>query len=487
MVLAVAALAPWTGAAGCGGDEGAPRIRLVIDVAANVVGREALDGIEVTLTASRTDGQPALALCEPTTCLLPTGAGAGLPLRVDFHRGASYDQLALFRVVWRSGSSPVASRELAVPWPGSGTSEIRVVLEAPCLAFGCASGSQCIVDDGAARCVSVPFPGAFSDPSLVDQGVPCGRDDQPAICPELDAGADADVGDVVEDEGDDGGGESSDVPASCVPPDGGPCPDGMSWVPAGPFTRGSDPGEGRADEEPEHPTEVAGFCLDRTEVTNGQYLECMAESACNEPDNGPYSNRRPDYLYAAAFADYPVVNVQWRQADGFCTWAGKRLPTEAEWEKACRGGCDQGGLPTSCDAEDERTFPWGEATATCAEANFNTCMMWDGMDNDTDRVAVRPAGIQPDYCLHDLGGNVEEWVADWYATDSYATCAALPAGCVDPTGPAAGTERIVRGGGFFDAAPLLRCARRHQVASTERSPRIGFRCAWTPPPGAPPP
>jgi formylglycine-generating enzyme required for sulfatase activity len=474
-LLAGACLFALGGGVGCDDDSGIPKVRLVIDIEGSVPGREAIDGVSVTLTASRTDGQPALALCEPATCLLPTGGGERLPLSVDFLRGASYDALALFRVVWRSGSVPVATREVAVPWPDSGTRYLRLTLQTPCLTFPCEAGTQCLVEGGEPQCVSVPFPGAFSDPSLVDEGVPCGRDDAPAACPELDGGPDGDA-DVPEDDGGDG---TPDVPPSCEPLVG-PCPEGMAWIPAGPFVRGSDTGEGRTDEEPEHLTELTGFCIDQTEVTNRRYLACMGGDACDEPDNGPYSNRRPDYLYSSAFGEYPVVNLLWSQAEAFCAWEGKRLPTEAEWEKACRGGCELGGVPTTCDELDEQTYPWGEESATCELANHNACLVWDGMDNDTDRVAIRPEGVQPSYCVFDLGGNVEEWVADWYAADSYATCAAEPDGCVDPQGPAATTERIVRGGGFFDAAPLLRCARRHQVAASERSPRIGFRCALTP-------
>ena len=478
--LLVAACAALGIAAGCNGDDGgAPKVRLAIDVADNVPGREAIDAVDVTLTASRTDGRPALALCEPTSCRLPTGdRAAGLPLTIDFHRGSSYAALALFRVVWRSGSVPVAAREVAVPWPDAGTRYLRVTLEAPCLTFPCAAGAQCLIDGGEPHCVSVPFPGAFSDPSLVDDGVPCGRDDAPAACPELDGGPDADVGDVPEDDA--GEEEVSDVPPPCEPLVG-PCPEDMAWVPGGPFVRGSDPAEGRTDEEPEHTAEVSGFCIDRTEVTNARYLACMEAVACDEPDNGPYSNRRPDYLYSSSFAEYPVVNLLWSQADAYCAWEGKRLPTEAEWEKACRGGCEMSGMPTACDELDERTYAWGEATTSCELANHNACLVWEGGDNDTDRVGARPAGAQPHYCIFDLGGNVEEWVSDWYAADSYALCAAEAAGCVDPQGPGSGTDRIVRGGGFFDAAPLLRCARRHQVAASERSPRIGFRCALTPP------
>lgn len=471
LFLAAVAVVPAGLVAGCTG-EGAPRIRFVVDVADDVLSGEGIDTIEVTLTASRTSGFPALALCEPVSCRFPTGGGAALPLIVDFYRGATYRALALFRVVWWAGSVPVAVREVAIPWPDSGARRFQVTLERPCLGVSCAPGSHCWIEAGEPACISFPFPGAFTDRSLVDQGVPCGRDDAPASCPELDGGTEPGT-DVPEDHAD-----VSDVPAPCQSLEG-PCPQGMAWVPGGVFIRGSDPNEGFPDETPEHIVEVSGFCIDQMEVTNSRYLSCMRAGACTEPSGGPHSWGRAGYLYSSDYADYPVVNVEWGQAAAFCQWEGKRLPTEAEWEKACRGGCED---PSGCHEADERTYPWGEAEATCDLANYNRCLMRDGLDNDTDRVGARPAGAQPDYCIFDLGGNVDEWVSDWYATDTYARCAEQPGGCTDPSGPAEGSGRIVRGGSFFDAGLGLRCARRRRVGVSEAAhARIGFRCALSVP------
>ena len=252
----------------------------------------------------------------------------------------------------------------------------------------------------------------------------------------------------------------------------------MAYVAGGAFFMGSDAGEGRADEEPERTVTVSGFCIDLTEVTNAQYLSCMAGAACSEPSGGAISNRRPDYLYGTAYGDYPVVNLSWGQAQTFCAWAGKRLPTEAEWEKACRGGCEAAGDPLSCDAEDERTYPWGEELPACGLANFNDCLVWEGSDNDTDRAGARPGGAQPASCAVDLAGNVREYTADWYEAGAYSSC---PEPCMDPAGPATGDQRVTRGGSFFDAGALLKCARREPIDPGTSSAQIGFRCAVTPP------
>ncbi|MBI5501220.1 MAG: SUMF1/EgtB/PvdO family nonheme iron enzyme [Deltaproteobacteria bacterium] len=489
-------------ASGCGDDDGGRRVRLVLTIGADVPDREGIDEIEVTLTASRTDGTEALALCEPTTCRFPT-AGGRQAVVVDFHRGSTYTALALFRVAWLSAGTPRATREMAIPWPDSGTREVRLELRAACEDFGCGPGLQCLLAGGDAVCAAVPFPDAFDERTWVDDGVPCGRGDEPTMCPALDAGddadagpdadgdgaddsgGDADVGTEAEVDGDTGdgdgeGGETADGDAgpTCTPP-AGTCPAGMAFVAGGAFVMGSDPGEGRTDEEPEHVVTVSGYCIDLAEVTNGAYLLCIGAGGCSEPGGGAFSNRRADYLYDAAFADYPVVNLDWGQARDYCAWAGKRLPTEAEWEKACRGGCEAAGDPAACDASDERTYPWGEEVPTCDSANFNACLVWEGSDNDTDRVGSRPAGTQPVLCTVDMAGNAREFVADWFASGTYSLC---PDPCTDPAGPATGDQRVTRGGSFFEAGALLKCARREPIDPGTASAQVGFRCAMAPPP-----
>ncbi|MBI5489489.1 MAG: hypothetical protein HY905_19305 [Deltaproteobacteria bacterium] len=189
-MLLLAALAAL--ASGCGDDDGTRRVRLVLAVGADVPDRDGIDEIEVTLTASRTDGTEALALCEPTTCRFPT-AGGLQPVVVDFHRGSTYAALALFRVSWLSAGTPRASRELAIPWPDSGTREVRLELRAACEDLGCGPGLQCLLVDDNAVCAAVPFPRAFDERTWVDDGVPCDRGDEPTMCPSLDAGDDADA------------------------------------------------------------------------------------------------------------------------------------------------------------------------------------------------------------------------------------------------------------------------------------------------------
>jgi len=211
-VLLVAALALL--ASGCGDEEGSRRVRLVLVVGADVPDRDGIDEIEVTLTASRTDGTEALALCEPATCRFPT-AGGLQPVVVDFHRGSTYTALALFRVSWLSAGTPRATREMAIPWPDSGTREVRLELRAACEDFGCGAGLQCLLDGDDAVCAAVPFPHAFDERTWVDEGVPCDRGDEPTMCPSLDAGDDADAdaeidsdADASDGDGDDAGTES---------------------------------------------------------------------------------------------------------------------------------------------------------------------------------------------------------------------------------------------------------------------------------------
>jgi formylglycine-generating enzyme required for sulfatase activity len=205
-------------------------------------------------------------------------------------------------------------------------------------------------------------------------------------------------------------------------------------VPAGEFSMGSESGD--SDESPVHTVNLAGYYIDKYEVTNGQWNGYAAAS-------GKSSKSEPD--------DHPVVSVSWNDARDYCAWAGLRLPTEAEWEKAARG-------------TDGRTYPWGEGIDE-TRANYDRNVA------STTPVGSYPSGVSP-YGAHDMSGNVWEWVSDWYDNGYYATS---PSG--NPQGPGSGTYWVLRGGGWSGNATNLRAADRPNVAPSYASSDFGFRCA----------
>ena len=175
--------------------------------------------------------------------------------------------------------------------------------------------------------------------------------------------------------------------------------DGMPqvFIPTGTFRMGGMDVRAAADEMPNHDVQLNAFWVDQLEVTNAMYLLCVSSGTC-EPPQSFKSQRRADYFNNPEFNDYPVVYVTWGQAKIYCEWAGRRLPTEAEWERAGRG-------------DDFRTFPWGEDEADGSLANFNFIV------NDTSRVGSYPAGASP-FGVLDMAGNVAEWVNDFYDYDN---------------------------------------------------------------------
>ena len=226
-------------------------------------------------------------------------------------------------------------------------------------------------------------------------------------------------------------------------------------VPAGAFLMGYD--FAAEDERPEHIVEVSSVRIDRTEVTNARYQTCVDEGACSVPTLLT-SNLRKEYYANPQFADYPVVFVNWEQANEFCRNAGGRLPTEAEWEKTARGS----DLNT-------RTFPWGEAEPDCSRANRGGAESCVG---DTDRVGRRPEGQSP-YGALDMAGNVWEWVDDWYDPHYYAETATR-----DPRGPETGRLKVMRGGCWVSGADSLRVSCRKAELPSTWAYNVGFRCAY---------
>ena len=218
-------------------------------------------------------------------------------------------------------------------------------------------------------------------------------------------------------------------------------------VPAGSFAMGCTPGDAEcfADERPLHAVTLSrGFAILATEVTVGEFRAFA--HATSRPDPPP-----PEF---AQTANTPVVNVSWGEAAAFCQWLGGRLPSEAEWEYAARGG-----RPAS-------RFPGGD-TIDLTQANF------DGVGGRDVWTAAAPVASFPanGFGLFDIAGNVWEWCADYYSPDGYGGIAAA-----DPSGPAAGTLRVMRGGAWNSAPRSLRVSNRGRAKPVSRFPTVGFRC-----------
>lgn len=233
--------------------------------------------------------------------------------------------------------------------------------------------------------------------------------------------------------------------------------DGMIlvFVPAGEFTMGSPNSDPQAfgNEKPEHTVYAPAFWIDRTEVTNAQYQMCVAAGACTQPI-GFDSATHNDYYNDPQYAEFPVILVSWRQATAYCEWAGRRLPTEAEWEKAARGA-------------DGRLYPWGNQPPDNTLVNFNLAAL------DTTRVGSFPNGASP-YGALDMAGNVVEWV-DGYYYDSYFV---FVRNTVTPTPAFLGGVRILRSSSWHDLFENIRVAsRRYAVSETSAYRDVGFRCA----------
>lgn len=254
----------------------------------------------------------------------------------------------------------------------------------------------------------------------------------------------------------------------------------MVIIPAGEFWMGSD--DGRADEHPLHRVYLDEFTIDCFEVTNAQYAQYLRSTGGIPPRYWSAGE------YPTGQADLPVVGMSWEDADAYCSWAGKRLPTEAEWEKSARG-------------LDARLYPWGNAwdatkanlhAAEPAAANLENQAAWDraweflGRSNpEPGTPALKPVGSYPQgqspYGVMDMSGNASEWTADWYNWGDYS---ALPVRNPFVSGPP--WNHVVRGSAWYDPAgnaewvKLMSRAPARNSSHVDQDPRIGFRCAKTP-------
>ena len=262
------------------------------------------------------------------------------------------------------------------------------------------------------------------------------------------------------------------------------CPAGTVAVPAGAFWMGcndSDPespaydDQCLSDEHPQHLVATSAFCVDETEVTVAAYAACPS-GVCAAPGEGGYCSWNQ-----AGLESHPVNCVTWHQARGYCAWTGGRLCTEAEWEKAARGGCEKNmGL---CRTSTRR-YPWGDEAVSCALANYSgDCV------GGTAAVGTH-LGRSP-YGLEDMAGNVFEWVADRYQQDYYCFESAAaggehcgadaqwpgwPGAWEDPAGPTTGADRVRRGGSWSSPGSVLRASSRGESDPDGSYDHIGFRC-----------
>ena len=224
----------------------------------------------------------------------------------------------------------------------------------------------------------------------------------------------------------------------------------MMHVPKGNFLWGSTESDQYAyhNEFPQRSIYLDAFWIDQTEVSNTQYQQCVVDGFCSLIYLTKYYND-------SSYSNHPVVYVNWHDASDYCEWAGRRLPTEAEWEKAARG-------------TDGRTYPWGEGIS-CSQVDYGDCNEF----RETSPVGYfGDAGASP-YGVLDMAGNVWEWVSDWYDSDYYGKSPAD-----NPTGPNSGQLRVLRGGSWSKIGSDARSANRYKSYFPGSMPySIGFRCA----------
>ena len=249
-------------------------------------------------------------------------------------------------------------------------------------------------------------------------------------------------------------GAVSQSPVAAAPPASkelDPVP--MVTIPAGEFLMGNPEGKGRADEWPQRSIYLDAFTIDQVEVTNERYMVFVTTTGHRNPPN-PYGTG--PLVSVKGIEQLPVVQTTWYDAKAYCAWAKKRLPTEAEWEKAARG-------------TDGRLFPWGNEPATPKRANFDR--EWE------DEKTLYPVGTLPEgdspYGVKDMAGNAREWVSDWYDADYYKHAPER-----NPQGPdKKGVVRSIRGGSWHSPLADITTSARGRGGFALQTHGTGFRCA----------
>ena len=245
------------------------------------------------------------------------------------------------------------------------------------------------------------------------------------------------------------------LPTEIIGKDGAP----MVLVPEGIFPMGVPKAarDGGVDERPNHDVFVDTFYIDKYEVTNGRYLEFITKTGHRAPQHpkDPTKGLWQGNIMPESVVDLPVINVDWYDAEAYCQWGKKRLPTEAEWEKSAKGPNDW-------------RFPWGDVEPTDKHLNFNQA--WRG-ETTLVPVGIYEPGKSP-YGAYDMAGNVWEWVADWYDAEYYSKSPDR-----NPPGPQKGTHKVVRSSGWQVETPQVRIFTRIKMDPLGRNHSTGFRCA----------
>ncbi len=243
------------------------------------------------------------------------------------------------------------------------------------------------------------------------------------------------------------------------------CIDNFAVIPGGKFIMGCDPereGSCEEDNKPVHEVEISPFHIDKFEVTVERYMMCVDDGACYASHYRTNNDSYRCNIGDNERKNHPVNCVTWEGADAFCKWSGGRLPTEAEWEKAARG--TEGSI-----------YPWGDSpSASCDNAVIESTSAGCG-SGGTFPVGSKPEGKSP-YGLHDVAGNVAEYVSDWYDKDFYSKEEAVQKDTQGPEKPSIEGYRVIRGGSFLYGERRTRAAYRSSTVMDDASINFGFRC-----------
>jgi len=264
-------------------------------------------------------------------------------------------------------------------------------------------------------------------------------------------------------------GNTQGIKSDCNDNDASIGPAQEIYIQASPFIMGSISSHAGADEKPVHVVQLDGYCLDTNEISSNEFANWLRQS--NRSPQGPdIKHISTDSIVESGRENHPVEGVTWEEANSYCLSLNKNLPSEAQWEKAARGGCELGEDPTQCDPKDLRAYPWGNDTPSCDKANHQ--LSASGMPklcvSDTLLAEALPQGKGP-YGHNHLAGNVWEYVQDVWHPNVYGI------NRVNPTGPTEGDIHVLRGGGWNTFSTNMRAANRfHDLVMGSAA---GFRCA----------